>query len=658
MPVSGINRDAIDTSIRPQDDLYRHTNGKWIANTEIPSDKPSYGAFIALREQAEEVVHEIITGKVKDFGAQPVSVATDLQKISKLYSLYMDEHTLTQLGATPLQPLLAQIDAVSSLTDLVRLSGVFARLGHSSLAELAVRKDPGNPQRYVLFIAQSGIGLPDESYYRAPEFAEIREKYVAHIARMLTLAGLDDTAERATRIYTLETKIAKYHWSRAEKRDIHKIYNLRTFAQLQAEVPQINWQLYLHQLGMDEISEVVLAQPSALAGFAQLLGSEPLAHWQDWLRWAVVRANADSLSPEIAAANFDFYGTVLQGVTEIQPRWRRAVGYVQQAMGEAIGRLYVAKHFDERKKPVMDELVAYLIAAYRDSITNLDWMSAETRGRALEKLGKFVPKIGYPVKWRDYSNLKLTDSLFANGEKIAEFFNRIAIEKLGAPIDPDEWMMTPQTVNAYYSPTMNEIVFPAAILQPPFFNIDADMATNFGAIGAVIGHEIGHGFDDQGSRYNGDGQLQNWWTDADRAAFEARTGALIAQYDALSPAGADGKHVNGQLTVGENIGDLGGLSIAWKAYLHYLADQGLTLATAPVIDSLTAAERFFLSWAQCWQKTSRPEETVRLLTVDPHSPNEFRCNQIVRNLPEFHTAFGTTPTDALWLDPAERVKIW
>ncbi|MBB4072169.1 M13 family metallopeptidase [Canibacter oris] len=675
MTLSGINLAELDPAVRPQDDLYRHVNGKWIARTEIPADKARYGAFAMLAENAEEAVREIITGGSADTGAGTDtgagagvdagaeagadnntagdSTVQELEKIQRLYAAFMDEAELTRLGADPLQPELAEIDAVTNITEFTRLVARFDLRGAAGFAGTYVDNDPGDPQRYVLMLTQAGLGMPDESYYREAQFAEIREQYQRHIARMFELVGVRDAAARAARVFELETAIAAHHWDRVESRDIQKIYNLLSFAELCEAVPGIAWTDYFAELGLEEPLEVVLCQPSALRGFGQLLTEDRLEAWQDWLRWHVVASSSGLLSPEISAANFEFYGTALTGAEQQRPRWRRGVSFVEGTMGEAVGKLYVAKHFDEASKATMDELVHYLIEAYRESITNLTWMSDETKQRAIAKLEKFVPKIGYPVKWRDYSDLQVTDSHFANGRAAAVFAARIEFAKLGKPVDREEWFMTPQTVNAYYNPGMNEIVFPAAILQSPFFDRHVDAASNFGAIGAVIGHEIGHGFDDQGSQYDGDGQLQNWWTDADRTAFVELTKSLIAQYDELSPEGADGQTVNGELTIGENIGDLGGLSIAWKAYQMYLGG-----APAPVLDGLSGAERFFMSWAQCWQQKARPAETVRLLTIDPHSPNEFRCNQIVRNLPIFHETFGTKEGDALWLDPAARVAIW
>ncbi|MBT1018075.1 peptidase M13 [Canibacter sp. lx-72] len=651
MATSGINKAELDSAVRPQDDLYRHVNGKWLARTEIPADKARYGAFSILAENAEDAVRDIIIGKVAGF-EDPADKA-DLTKINTLFNSFMDEAKLRELGAQPLQPDIRKILGINKISEFVRLTAQFDKAGVAGLVSMFINNDPGDPRRYVLFIAQGGLGLPDESYYREAAYAQLRDQYVAHIQKMFELVSIDDAAQRAHSVMRLESDIAKHHWDRVASRDIQKVYNLISLAQLQETVPGINWQLYFDELGQTLPAEVVLCQPSAVAEFARLLTAERLTDWRNWLLWHLVAGSSEFLSPEISAANFEFYGTALTGATQQRERWRRGVGFAEGAMGEALGRLYVSKHFDETAKERMHELVAYLIDAYRDSINSLEWMSPATRARALEKLEKFVPKIGYPVKWRDYSALEVSDSLLENARAVARFETAREFAKLGKPVDRDEWFMTPQTVNAYYNPTLNEIVFPAAVLQPPFFDKNADMAANFGAIGAVIGHEIGHGFDDQGSRYDGDGKLTNWWTQADRTAFEQRTGSLIAQYNQLSPEGADGKTVNGEFTIGENIGDLGGLSIAWLAYNRFLNG-----ADAPVIDGMSAAERFFYAWAAAWQQAVRPAEVQRLLTIDPHSPNEFRCNQIVRNIDVFHKTFNTKPGDKLWLDPAERVTIW
>ncbi|MEV8339143.1 M13-type metalloendopeptidase [Leucobacter sp. NPDC077196] len=652
--VSGIDISELDPAVRPQDDLYRHVNGKWIDRTEIPSDKARYGSFAVLAENAEEAVRDIITGTEPP--AAGAGAATEADKVAALYASFMDVERADAQGAEPIAADISRVRAIDSIDELLAVVAQFERQGLGGFYGMYIDNDPGDPARYIVFVMQGGLGLPDESYYREEQFAPVREQYQAHIARMLDLAGVGDADRLAGLAYDLERRIAATHWDKVASRDIQKLYNLRTFAELQELTPKLDWKAYLAAMGAPEsaFAEVVAAQPDAITGLADLLVDSELDAWRAWLVWSVVRSSAALLSQEISRANFDFYGTALTGAPQQRERWRRGVSFVEGAMGEAVGRLYVEGHFDERAKAAMDGLVEHLIEAYRDSIEQLTWMSPETRTRALEKLDRFTPKIGYPTKWRDYSALSVdAGDLVGNSRRVSEVEFAREIGKVGKPIDRDEWFMTPQTVNAYYNPGFNEIVFPAAILQPPFFDVSWDAAANFGAIGAVIGHEIGHGFDDQGSRYDGDGRLTDWWTEDDRAAFEKLTGALIGQYNALSPEGADGQTVNGELTIGENIGDLSGLEIAWKAYLRSL--EGVE---PPVIEGLTGAQRFFLAWAQAWQQKSRPEETVRLLTIDPHSPNEFRCNQIVRNLEAFHAAFETHEGDGLWLDPAERVSIW
>ena len=650
MTRSGIALDERDPQIRPQDDLFRHMNQRWIERTKLPADKARYGSFAVLAEEAERAVRDIITEPV---AAEPGS---ERQKVADLYASFMNVDRVDELGITPLTGDIARALAVSSIPELIDLTARFEHEGCSGFFRMGIDNDPGDPNRYITFIMQGGIGLPNESYFREDSFAEIRDAYKAHLERMFTMFEVDQPARGAELVFDLESRIAAKHWDVVASRDIQKLYNLRTFAELDELTPSFDWRAYIAALGATEsqLAEVVVGMPDAIAGLAELLLDSELEGWRYWLVWQLIRSHAAYLSQEISRANFDFYGRTLTGTPEQRERWKRGVSFVEDAMGEAVGRIYVERHFDENAKHAMDELVSYLIEAYRASITSLEWMGEETRKRALDKLDKFTPKIGYPVKWRDYSALEVDPhDLVGNVRRVAVFeFNR-ELGKLGKPIDRDEWFMTPQTVNAYYNPGFNEIVFPAAILQPPFFDASWDAAANFGAIGAVIGHEIGHGFDDQGSRYDGDGKLTDWWTPEDRTAFEARTKSLIDQYNVLSPEGAGGKTVNGELTIGENIGDLGGLAIAWKAY-----QLSLNGAEPPVIDGLTGAQRFFLSWAYAWQQKSRDEEVVRLLTIDPHSPNEFRCNQIVRNLDEFYDAFEVQPNDKLWLEPAERVTIW
>lgn len=671
---SGIILDELDPDVRPQDDLFRHVNGRWIERTEIPDDKARYGSFIVLYEEAERAVREIIEE------AQDAEPGTEARKVGDLYASFMNEERAEMLGATPIASQLVEASLPGTVAQLLEAIGRLERQGVGGFAQLFVDNDPGNPERYLVFVEQGGIGLPDESYYREERFAPIREKYLGHLERMFGLAALDDAAARARRVFELETEIAKVHWTNVDSRDSQKTYNLMPWSEV-ADAASVDLDLWRDAMGVPQgaFEELVVRQPSFVEGVGALMTADRLPAWRDWLAWQVVHGAAAYLGSAFVEENFDFYGRTLTGTPQLRERWKRGVSFVEGAMGEAVGRIYVERHFPPAAKEAMDELVANLVEAYRDSITGLDWMGEKTRERALEKLEKFTPKIGYPVKWRDYSTLDVSASdLVANVRAAAEFEFQRQLGKIGKPLDRDEWFMTPQTINAYYNPGFNEIVFPAAILQFPFFDAERDAAANYGAIGAVIGHEIGHGFDDQGSRFDGDGRLVDWWTEADRDAFEERTKTLIEQYDVLVPAqlldggraaeatdGGDAAdegeadaagepaHVNGALTIGENIGDLGGLAIAWKAYLLSLGGK-----KAPVIDGMTGAQRFFLSWAQAWQMKGRDAEVERLLAIDPHSPNEFRCNQIVRNIDEFYTVWEVTPDDELWLDPADRVRIW
>jgi Predicted metalloendopeptidase len=474
---------------------------------------------------------------------------------------------------------------------------------------------------------------------------------VDFLERMFGLAAVDDAAGRAQRVFALETELAGHHWDNVASRDSEATYNLRSWDQIDQGLGR--WRTAL-DVPAGSLDELVVRQPSFVEGVAALLTPDRLDAWRDWLAWQVIRSSAAYLSSDFVQTNFDFYGKTLSGTPELRARWKRGVSLVEGSLGEAVGKIYVERHFPAKAKEAMDVLVANLVEAYRQSITTLTWMTDATRSRALEKLDKFTPKIGYPVKWRDYSSLHIDPAdLLANVRATTEFEFQRELGKIGKPLDRDEWFMTPQTINAYYNPGFNEIVFPAAILQFPFFDPNRDAAANYGAIGAVIGHEIGHGFDDQGSKYDGDGRLTDWWSADDRAAFEKLTASLIEQYNALAPRQVPDHHVNGALTIGENIGDLGGLDIAWKAYL-----LSLDGAEPPVVESMTGAQRFFLSWAQAWQLKARDEEVIRLLAIDPHSPNEFRCNQIVRNIDEFYRTFTVAPGDALWLDPSDRVTIW
>jgi putative endopeptidase len=647
---AAIDFSTFDLDVRIQDDLFRHVNGTWLNTTEIPADKPLTGAFMELRDQAEAAVRDIITTLE---GGEPGS---DEGRIGDLYASFMDEDAVERAGVSPILPLLAAIDSVETLPELTRMVGGFARQAVPGLVALQAEPDPGDPNRYVMFAGQGGLGLPDEEYYRLDEYAAIRAQYQAHVSASFALAGIEDPEAQAQQVFSLEAEIAATHWDKVKCRDLRLMYNLMSLDEFMTSSPGLHWREFLAggDIAEEKMSELVAMQPSFFTEVSALLTADRLPAWRAWARWKVISSLSPYLSSAFVDENFRFYGTVLMGTPELRERWKRGVALVEVSVGEAVGKIYVDRHFSPVAKQRLDQLVANLIEAYRRSITDLDWMTAETKDSALAKLAKFRPHIGYPTKWRDYSSLVISrDDLIGNVMRVADFEVNRALNKIGQPIDREEWLMTPQTVNAYYHPLKNEIVFPAAILQPPFFNEHADDAVNYGGIGAVIGHEIGHGFDDQGSTCDGDGALRNWWTDKDREAFEARAKALIAQYEVLEPAQAPGHRVNGQLTIGENIGDLGGLSIAYKAY--QIAHES---SPEPELDGYTPEQRLFLSWAVVWQAKVRTEMLLQRLATDPHSPAEFRCNQIVRNLPEFYAAFDVRESDALWLDEKQRVKIW
>ncbi|MDX1892238.1 M13 family metallopeptidase [Mycolicibacterium sp. 050158] len=655
---SGIDLSHVDDDTRPQDDLFGHVNGRWLADYDIPADRATDGAFRLLADRAEEQVRDLIV-EASELHAE---AGTDEQRVGDLYASFMDEATVARVGVQPLLDELATIDAAADRDALAAVLGGLQRSGVGGGTGLYVDTDSKDSTRYLLHLSQSGLGLPDESYYRDAKHADILAAYPGHITRMFALAFGEEPQPNeweatAERIVALETKIAASHWDVVKRRDADLTYNLRTFDELIAEAPGFDWAGWIGAIGTnaEKAAEVVVRQPDALTAFAALWAAEDLEDWKRWLRWRVISSRSSILTDALVAENFDFYGRTLSGTEEIRERWKRGVALVENLMGDAVGKLYVERHFPPDAKARMDELVANLREAYRVSIDDLEWMTPETRARALAKLDKFTPKIGYPVRWRDYPGLVIDRAdLYGNYKRgnVVGYDRELA--KLGAPVDRDEWFMTPQTVNAYYNPGMNEIVFPAAILQPPFFDADADDAANYGGIGAVIGHEIGHGFDDQGAKYDGDGNLVDWWTDSDRAEFGSRTKALIEQYDQFVPRQlTDGQHVNGAFTVGENIGDLGGLSIALLAYELSLGGE-----PAPVIDGLTGVQRVFFGWAQVWRTKSRDAEAIRRLAIDPHSPPEFRCNGIVRNLDAFYDAFGVTEDDELFLDPEKRVSIW
>ena len=648
--ISGVNFDNFDNTVHPGDDFFEYVSGTWLKNTEIPADKARYGSFNVLRDNAEDDVKAII----EEASASNAVAGSSEQKVGDLYKSYMDMEKRNALGIAPLENRLASIEAISDLSGLSEYLASAGKFSFSTPIALYVSVDAKIPTQYSLHIYQAGLGLPDREYYFNDDekSIEIREKYIEHVRKMLTLAEIDNAADAANTVMQLETKIADLHWTKEENRNALKRYNKYTRADLDTLLSNMDMDIYLAVTEASNISDAVINQPSYLEGLNALLADVDLESWKIYLKWSLVNDMASRLTDDLDKQNFEFYSKTLSGVEEQRPMWRRAVSTVNGNLGEMVGEVYVAKHFKPEAKSRMEGLVQNLIKSYETSIKSLDWMNEETKLKALDKLAKFTPKIGYPDKWKDYSALEIkADDLTGNIERSALVNHKRDLAKLGAPIDRDEWFMTPQTVNAYYNPTMNEIVFPAAILQPPFFNMPADDAVNYGGIGGVIGHEVGHGFDDSGSRYNGEGALENWWTDEDKEKFTEKTNALIAQYNTYEPI--EGTTVNGTFTLGENIGDLSGLSISYKAYKISLNGQ-----EARIIDGLTGDQRFFIGWAQAFQSKSRDEALVQQIKTDPHSPNRYRVNGIVYNVDAFYEAFDVGPEHKLYIAPEDRVRIW
>ncbi|WP_302268931.1 M13 family metallopeptidase [Nocardioides sp. Arc9.136] len=640
-------RPGMDPDIRPQDDLFGHVNGRWLDETEIPSDRSSWGPFVQLADAAEDHVRQIIEELA---AGDPATMTEDARKIGDLFASFMDTESIQRHGLRPVRPLIDAVDGLRDVRDLAAFLGEFERVGGHGLFGSYVDTDDRRSDRYLFHLVQGGLGLPDESYYREEKFAEVREAYLGYLEQLFTLAEHPHAAAAARTVLEIDTRLAAGHWERAATRDVQKTYNLMTLAELKELCPAFDWDAYVTNLGGNDetVAEACVRQPSFFGHLSTVLDEVPIDAWRPWMLSHVLRSSAPYLTDDFVETNFDFYGRTLNGTPELRARWKRGVAFVEGAIGEAVGQEYVARHFPPTSKALMDDLVANLIAAYRESISQLDWMTEETKQRAYEKLATFRPKIGYPEKFRDYSALSVSATdLLGNVAAAAAFETDRQLAKIGSPVDRDEWFMLPQTVNAYYNPGTNEICFPAGILQKPFFSPDAHPAENYGGIGAVIGHEVGHGFDDQGAQYDGEGNLHDWWTADDKAAFEVKSRALIEQYDAFEPRNLPGEHVNGSLTVGENIGDLGGLTIAHKAFL--ISEGG----TASEEDR----RRLFLNWAYVWRTKRRTQQEQQYLTIDPHSPPEFRAN-IVRNLDEFHEVFGTREGDGLWLDPDRRVRIW
>ena len=647
---SGINKKNMDTKVKPSDNFADYVNGTWYKNTKIPADKASYGAFDLLYDQSQKDVKAIIEEAAKSNAAD----GSDEQKIGDYYASYTNRKDRNEKGLTPIQPEMQAIDAIANYNDLASFFGTANRTGISIPFNISVYTDFKDPTKYILITWQGGLGLPEREYYLSTDakMADIRKKYAAHVEKMLQLAGIENPAESTTKILALETSFATYHMKKEDTRDTQKLYNKYATSDLKTLMPDFNWAAMLTKASIEKEKNIVVTQVDYLKNLNDIIKKTPIDIWKTYLKWGLINRSASLLTTELDNQNFEFYSKTLNGTEKQEEDWKRAVNTVNAGLGEVVGKVYVEKHFSPEAKERMVGMVKNLLKAYAESIKKLDWMSEATKKEALKKVDKFMIKIGYPDKWRDYSTLKIAkNDLYGNAQRAGAFEYQRNLNKLGKPVDRTEWGMTPQTVNAYYNPSLNEIVFPAAILQPPFFDLKADDAVNYGGIGAVIGHEIGHGFDDQGSTFNGDGVLKNWWTPADLAAFKGKTSALIAQYSSFK-AFPD-LNVNGEFTLGENIGDLGGLSIAIKAYRATLNGK-----EAPVMDGFTGMQRVFLGWGQVWGEKTREEALRSQIARDPHSPAKFRINGVVRNVPEFYEAFNIKPTDSLYLAPEKRVKIW
>jgi predicted metalloendopeptidase len=668
---SGVDMQYADHSVRPQDDLYRYLNGKWLDSFQLPADKGSYGSFAFVDDKTQEQLRELVDGLVQvetgagagagvgnETGGDPAGSGkadADVRKITDLYASFMDEARLDALGLEPLRAEFAVIDAIADRSEIPALIAHLNRTGAGAPYDFYINQDARNSLQYAVIIHQSGLGMPDRDYYLEDDakLKEARTKYRAHIDKMLAMAGDGQAEVHAAAILDLETALARVQWTRVENRDPIKTYNKTAIADLPKLMPGYDWQRYVRGIEIGgKVDSVIISQPSYFGGLDKLITTTPLPVWKAYFKWHVLSAAAPYLSKPFVDERFAFSGTVLSGIPENRPRWKRGIALLDGAMGEALGKRYVERYFPPQNKARMEALVRNLLGAYRRDIDTLDWMSPDTKQGAQAKLAKLVTKIGYPNIWRDYGALQITrDDLWGNVVRANEFEYRRNLDKLGKPVDRDEWRMTPQTVNAYYNPLMNEIVFPAAILQPPFFNVRADEAVNYGGIGGVIGHEISHGFDDRGSQYDADGNLHDWFTKEDHEKFKAKTRALVAQYDAYEPV--SGFHVNGELTLGENIGDNSGLAIAYKAYRLSLAGR-----TAPVIDGLTGDERLYLGWVQVWRGKAREAEAIQRIKADSHSPSAVRGMAPVVNQEGFYTAFGVKEGDKMYLPPEQRVNIW
>ena len=648
---SGIDLENIDASVRPQDDFYRHVNGLWLERTEIPSDRSNYGSFTVLSEEAEENLRALVEDAAARTDLQPGS---DLQKVGALYRSFMDTARIEAVGIDAVRPELDRIAATRSHEELPRFWGEAAAWGGLAPFGSYVYIDQKQSDRHVTYMGQAGLGLPDRDYYfrEGEQFDQVRAAYHDYIETLLTLADHPEPAAAAEAVMALETALAEEQWTRTRNRDRNATYNRMTAAEADALLGSLDLSAYLEAAMLGEAEEVVVRQPSYLEALEEIVTTTPIETWQAYATFHLLDNASPMLSAELADARFDFRGRTLSGIAEPQPRWKRGVNVVGGSLRDVLGRVYVERHFAPEAKQRMDGLVQNLLVAFDRGIDELEWMGPATREEAKKKLANFTPKIGYPDVWDDYSGLPISDDdLAENMRRVRAFQYRDNVSKLGQPIDPHEWGMPPYMVNAYYNSVRNEIVFPAAILQPPFFDMEADDAVNYGAIGAVIGHEISHGFDDQGRKSDGDGNLRDWWTPEDAAAFEARADMLVEQYAAYEPL--EGLHLNGRMTLGENIGDLSGLAVAYKAYRLSLNGQ-----EAPVIDGYTGDQRFFMGWAQVWRRLYTEQELRNRIMTDSHSPSEYRTNGIVAHLPAFYEAFDVQPGDGMWIAPEDRVRIW
>ena len=648
---SGIDLATFDKTTRPQDDTFSHTNGVWLAVTDIPADKSSYGAFDMLFDKAQADLRAIVEDAAK---RADKPAGSDAQKIGDFYESFMDEARADALGLTPVQAELATIDGLTTKADLARYFARMFKLNLINPLTGFVDGDAQQPDREILYVNQGGLGLPDRDYYFKDDakLREYREKYVALLTTLLTLAKQPAPAAAARNIFGLETRLARAHWTNVESRDAVKTYNKRALADLPKDFPGFDWTAWTTELGIAQAPAVVIAQPTYVKAFAAAVNEVPVDRWKPYLRTAMLNGFAPYLSKPFVDAEFGFYGQALRGVQENQPRWKRAVNSINGNLGEMLGKLYVERHFTPRAKARMEQLVENLRKAFQEGIDGLEWMGPETKKQAQAKLAKFRPKVGYPSKWRDYSRVQIVkDDLVGNLTRAFIAESDYQLGKVGKPVDPEEWGMTPQTVNAYYNPVRNEIVFPAAILQPPFFNLEADDAVNYGAIGGVIGHEMGHGFDDQGRRFDANGVLRDWWAPQDAEQYMKRARLLVEQYNAFEPL--PGLHVNGELTLGENIGDLTGVVIAHRAYKLSLNGQ-----PAPTIDGLTGDQRFFFGWAQQWRAKEREDSLRQQVLTNVHSPEMYRANGPLRNVPEFYATFEVKQGDKMFLPAGERAKIW